>query len=688
MNVQRSLRAIIIGNPNSGKTTLFNYLTGDHQAVGNWSGVTVDKKSGVFHDQSTTIHITDLPGVYSLTRSQEDLHTDTHITSNEIVSSNFDIIINVIDACHLERHLYLTTQILELNKPVIVVLSMLDVAKKRGIQIDETILAQQLGCPVIKLDDKTQDLRSILVNATIKNSGNLVKLNENLNQYLNHIEKIWINNNGDINLAPYVARRVVEGDELLMQNYFQPEENMFDLEIADSRYNKIHQIVLLSQNKNSDRREHVTSIVDRFVLHRILGIPIFFAVMYLMFFFAIHIGGVLQDLFDVATNYIFVEGTAKVLNNLHAQKWLVALCANGIGQGIHTTLTFVPVIALMFLALSWLEASGYMARAAFIMDRAMYFLGLPGKAFVPLIMGFGCNVPAILATRTLQSDYDRKLTMMMTPFMSCSARLAIYSVFVAAFFPTNGHNVVFSLYLLGISMAIVTGILLRKTLLKGKTSSLIIELPAYHLPTWTRLVNDMWRKLRLFILRAGKLIIPVSLVLGGLNSLYIHTSSGETISILAAVGQFITPIFSPMGISQDNWPATVSLLTGMLAKEVVIGSLNSLYMQMNHLPNLELMPNVMQQHFVSQASAYAYLVFILLYIPCVSTMAAIRQESNRTFMWFSMLWSLFVAYFTAIICYQCATFIKHPFMNMVGLAVFFILIRFSYNYFKRQSVIL
>jgi ferrous iron transport protein B len=337
-----------------------------------------------------------------------------------------------------------------------------------------------------------------------------------------------------------------------------------------------------------------------------------------------------------------VQGAAFWLQQIHAPNWLIALCAYGIGKGINTTLTFIPVMALMYFFLALLESSGYMARAAFVVDRIMRFLGLPGKAFVPMIVGFGCNVPAIMAARTLDSQADRNLTILMSPFMSCSARLAIYAVFVAAFFPRGGQNIVFSLYLIGILMAVLTGFILRKTLLLGKTSPLILELPAYHRPSLSRLLNETSLRLRYFITRAGKFIIPVCVILGGFNELTIH---GE--SILSIFGQFITPIFAPMGLHQDNWPATVGLLTGTLAKEVVIGSLNSLYKPIGQMYN----------HFDGKIGAYAYLLFILLYIPCVSTMAAIRQEAGRRLMWFSIVWSLLLAYTISVLFYQIASLI-------------------------------
>ena len=675
-DTRRFLHTVLIGNPNCGKTTLYNSLTGEHEAVGNWSGVTVDLHSGFLSSTEKSIRVTDLPGVYSLNCSVDDSSAEVCITYCAMMKNNYDVIINVVDACHLERHLYLTTQLLELNRPLVLVLSMTDVARKRGITINQQELSAQLGCPVFELDDNNKQLVDYLVNQKHSVAPNLINFSVEIEQQL-HILENKLHPHYDVDKASYVARRILEGDSLLHEEYISKEcdFNLYDLEMADARYSQIHQIVLLAQKKSNDLRENITAIVDRFVLNRFLGIPIFLAVMYLMFFFSIYLGGMIQEFFDLSTSKIFVQGCANVLTGIHAPHWLIVLCSQGIGQGIHITLTFIPVIGLMFLCLSWLEASGYMARAAFVMDRVMRLLGLPGKAFVPLIIGFGCNVPAILATRTLNSKYDRILTIMMLPFMSCSARLAIYAVFVAAFFPKNGYNVVFSLYLLGVFMAILTGMLLRKTLLKGQSSSLIIELPAYHIPTLRRLHQDLMRKLSAFLWRASKLIIPVCIILNGLNFWFID--SANSISILAVIGKYLTPIFSPIGISADNWPATVSLLTGMLAKEVVIGSLNELYMQLNHINNLDLIPSIMQQHFVSQASAYAYLVFILLYVPCVSTMAAIRQESNITFMWISTIWSLLVAYAAAVICYQCAMLFGNMQLitYLIGVCLLFVLYR-------------
>lgn len=727
---------LLVGNPNVGKTTVFNALTGDTQRVGNWPGVTVEKKIGSFIEKNHHVCVTDLPGIYSLSTPIEEASQDMQITANTVAYDETSLIVNVIDACHLERHLYLTSQLLELGKPIIVALTMMDIAQQRGITIDTNALSLQLGCPVLALNNRERGVlelkqaitKPVKMTKCFLYQSFLSLLPQNITTILN---------NQTSSFERYIVCRKLEGDTLLRKDKNNTTAPDIDIVLADARYKAIHSIVQKTQKKRSDASEHLTAKLDRIVLHRFWAIPIFLGMMYLMFVLAINVGGAFQDFFDISSDAIFIKGTAWLLQQWHAPNWLIALCANGIGQGINTTITFTPVIASMFFFLSILETSGYMARAAFVVDKAMRALGLPGKAFVPMIVGFGCNVPAILAARTLDSKRDRLLTILMSPFMSCSARLAIYAVFVAAFFPTGGQNIVFSLYLIGILMAVFTGFLLRKTVLKGKTSPLILELPAYHRPTLHRLLRETSLRLRHFITRAGKLIIPVCVLLGGLNALVIHSSAtyaGE--SILEIVGQWLTPIFAPMGLRPENWPATVGLLTGMLAKEVVIGTLNGLYANITHVTQtslnfdfLALMKSAFQSipdniaelgkalvnpmdisstsdettqsmygmlfhYFGGKAAAYAYLLFILLYVPCVSTMAAIRQEANQTFMWFSIIWSLMIAYGISVLFYQTATFAIHPqqsliwlgiLLSCIGLAV--ILIRRTSNQFGERYAV-
>jgi ferrous iron transport protein B len=734
---------LLVGNPNCGKTTLFNALTGEHQRVGNWPGVTVEQKMGHFSVGEQLITVTDLPGIYSLVANAEGVSQDEQIAAQSIVTIKADCIINVIDASHLERHLYLTSQILELGKPVIVVLNMMDIAQQRGISIDVGKLARQLGCPVIPIQAHKGIGLSKLHHSLINCSGALspwnLTLADPLQRALVSIEEQLINAGYEQSIAYYYSRRLAEGDCLLTDPLNQVDLTPFnemelDILLADARYQKIHEMVLSVQKKHSDASEHFTAKVDRIVLHRFFAIPIFFAMMYLMFLFAINVGGAFQDFFDITTDTIFVQGSTWLLQQMHAPTWLIALLANGVGKGINTTLTFIPVIASMFFFLSLLETSGYMARAAFVVDKAMRAMGLPGKSFVPMIVGFGCNVPAIMAARTLDSERDRLLTVMMSPFMSCSARLAIYAVFVAAFFPTGGQNIVFSLYLVGILMAVFTGYLLRKTSLKGHASPLILELPAYHKPAFRRLFKETSMRLRFFVLRAGKLIIPICVLLGGLNAITVGggINSGEASaqSLLSIIGQWITPLFAPMGIHQDNWPATVGLLTGMLAKEVVVGTLNSLYVQAAHLSDVAVafdfwaniqsalwsIPHnlaqlgsalwnplsasaadnqvsqsvygIMAQRFDGQIGAYAYLLFVLLYIPCVSTMAVIRQESSKYLMWTSIIWSFVVAYVAAVVFYQAATFLAHPEQSMlwmVSMVISAILIIIIFRYSDQRG---
>lgn len=742
---------VLAGNPNCGKTTLFNALTGENQRVGNWPGVTVEQKTGHFQYDQQQFSLIDLPGIYALNCSGYAGSVDARIASNVLGESAYDLILNVVDACTLERHLYLTSQLLELGKPMVVVLTMMDIAAQRGIQIDTTALSRHLHCPVVPVQALKMTgfdvLYQTLKNTPEPSSPLPLQFPEPLEKAIRHLTSLFAPLfDHDKALIYYAALRYVEGDSSLVARHYPAilqtlpqlpiDSDMF---AADARYQTIHNIVVHVQKKRSDASEHMTARIDRIVLHRFLALPIFLLMMYVMFVFAINIGGAFQDFFDISTDAVFVQGTAWVLHQLHAPLWLTALLANGVGKGINTTLTFIPVIAGMFFFLSMLETSGYMARAAFVVDKIMRRLGLPGKAFVPMIVGFGCNVPAIMAARTLDSERDRLLTVLMSPFMSCSARLAIYTVFVAAFFRTGGQNIVFLLYLIGILMAVGTGYILRRSTLQDKAASLILELPAYHRPSLKRLWHETSRRLRLFILRAGRMIVPVCVVLGALNAITIggglNTLDANPHSLLSLMSIWITPVFSPMGIHADNWPATVGLVTGMLAKEVVVGTLNSLYSVQTNIgvtgsfdllnllsqafwsvphniaslknafldPLLASAPNsvvsqsvygIMASRFDGKIGAFSYMLFILLYIPCVSTMAVIRQEANRRLMIFSVFWSFVVAYAASVGFYQLATFLRHPGQSMLWIfsigCILSILIWFLTNYnigYRGQHVI-
>jgi len=720
----RQLTVALVGNPNCGKSTLFNALTGSHQQVGNWPGVTVERKSGYFLAKDCRVEVVDLPGTYSLTTVNSEQAIDTQIACEYLLFNRPDVVINVVDATQLERNLYLTLQLLEMRIPMILAVNMVDIAEKQNIHLDIKQLETALGCPVILQHPRKKQGLITLKQAIVSDQSTVSSLNfyPPIVQTAIHEISTQIKLKKTGVCIENIAGRLLENDSLTQQlidnkyakliteqqqKIVQELGEDLDIIFADMRYSFIHRLLHKAQQKTDKAFYRVTAWLDKLVLNRWLGIPIFLLMMYAMFFFAINVGGAFQDFFDIGSNTLFVEGAGYWLASLHLPTWLVAILAGGAGKGINTTVTFIPVIGAMFLFLAFLEASGYMARAAFVMDRLMRALGLPGKSFVPMIIGFGCNVPAIMAARTLDNKRDRILTVLMAPFMSCGARMAIYAVFTAAFFPTNGHNIVFALYLLGILMAVLTGLVLRKTLLKGEVAPLVLELPPYHVPSLQKIMRQTWQRLKSFIIKAGKLIIPFCIVLGALNTLNTDGSlsmmEGNPHSLLAMIGQWLTPLFTPMGIQAENWPATVGLLTGILAKEVVIGSLNTLYTQVGHLaalnpqtfdfwqglreavlsvpqnlvelrqalqnpllasiPEHSLQQSVygeMYQRFGGPVAAFAYLLFVLLYLPCVSTVAVIARELSRGWAIFSTVWSTLLAYGAAVLFYQSATFSQHP----------------------------
>lgn len=730
-----TLSIALVGNPNCGKTTLFNALTGSRQRVGNWPGVTVERKSGSFTEGSEAVEVIDLPGVYSLTLASETAAVDECIACEFVLHHQAKIFVNIVDASNLERHLYLTTQLLEMGAPVIVALNMMDVARAREIYIDTRKLSRLLGCPVVELEANhgagIKELKQVISRFTTKQTTCQLSYPQPITQSIDDLVARNKRSVSGTGLERSIAIRLLE-DDVYARKLVSPEiltqveqhkadiqhalQEDADILIAESRYHYIQQLMQQCVTRFAEMKPTWTSRIDSIILNRILGIPIFLGVMYLLFFFAINIGGAFQDFFDISSQTIFVNGFAYLLTHLGTPTWLTALLANGIGKGISTTLTFIPVIGAMFLFLALLEDSGYMARAAFVIDRCMRALGLSGKAFVPMIVGFGCNVPAVMSARTLENKRDRILTIMMSPFMSCGARLAIYAVFTAAFFPRGGQNVVFALYIIGIAMAVLTGFILRKTLLKGDPAPLVMELPSYHVPRLRALLLHAWQRLRSFVFRAGKLIVPICVLIGALNSLNIdgtmNAGDGDTSSLLSMIGQWVTPIFSPMGVHADNWPATVGLVTGILAKEVVVGTLNTLYTQMGHFaaaggvdtfhfwagmqealrsipenfaqlatafsnpiaakaPTSSLTQDVyglMYQKFDGQIGAFAYLLFILLYFPCVSTTAVMLRELHRGWSVFSICWMTGVAYTVAVIFYQAATWLRHPLSSSLWIA--------------------
>ncbi len=586
----------IAGNPNCGKTALFNALTGSNQIVGNWPGVTVEKKEGSFKLDNHTIRVVDLPGIYALFANSED----ERAALDYLLKGEADLVVNILDAANLERNLFLTSQLMEKGVPMVLAVNMMDIAAQHGVHIDLKKLEEILGVTAVGLtavspkscEGFVNDLHKLLHSSNelplpkaVKHSEELEKLIADISGTLEPVAK-------ELGATPrwtavqYLEHsgRVLEVAERLNVSipHDKIEEDLgeeVEFALADSRYSYARNIVMQVVRDNTNKSTR-TDKLDKFFLNRILGIPLFLIAMYLVFWFAVKVGSAFIDFFDILFGGIFVDGVTELLTKIGAPGVVVALLANGIGTGIQTVSTFIPVIFFMFLCLSFLEDSGYMSRAAFVADRFMRFLGLPGKAFVPMIVGFGCSVPALMGTRTLENKRERFLTLFLVPFMSCGARLPVYALFGAAFFGESAGMLVFGIYLTGIVIALVYGLLLRHTVFMGKESTFIMELPPYHLPKVRNLFRHAWLRLKEFVFRAGKVVLIMVTVLGFMGSVGTDGSFGNDNnekSVLSAVGSVITPVFEPFGVERDNWPASVALFTGLFAKEAIVGTLNSLY---------------------------------------------------------------------------------------------------------------
>ncbi|HIP82518.1 MAG TPA: ferrous iron transport protein B [Desulfocapsa sulfexigens] len=757
----------IVGNPNCGKTTLFNALTGAKQMVGNWPGVTVDKKYGSYsYSDKHVIEVVDTPGIYSLIAAS----VDEKIARGYVLSRDADLIVNIVDASNIERNLYLTNQLLEMRVPFIIALNMLDVAKERQLEIDITALSEKFDCPVVPLvltaNKGLEKLKEEISKAALRPaiSKTIVtyppEVEDAVTALIPFVSKVASNQRWNMR---WMALRLLEEDDqvvavvgrsasrkaaMFQQSIEDALDDDIDIVIASANYAFIEELTRDTVRRVGEVKASTSDKIDKVVLNRFLGVPIFFLTMYLMFMFTINLGGAFIDFFDQFFGTIFVDGYGELLTSLKGSPlwlktvfadsagnvffpigtalhyltlfgvpvWLITILADGLGGGIQTMATFIPPIGFMFLFLSILEDSGYMARAAFVMDRAMRVLGLPGKSFVPMLVGFGCNVPAIMAARTLENERDRILTVMMNPFMSCGARLPVYALFAAAFFPTGGQNLIFLLYLIGIAFAVFTGLTLKYTLLKGESTAFIMELPPYHVPTVTSVLLRTYDRLKTFLFRAGRVLIPVIMVLAFFNSLGVDGTFGNEDSeksALASISKVITPVFTPLGVSDENWPATVGLFTGIFAKEAVVGTLNSLYSSMGdtipdgaeedggfweaiaasfltipanlsdlagtvldplgisvgELGNQELVAEEMDVSvgtlgsmvtlFGSKIAAFSYLLFVLLYFPCGAAMAAVYRETNLQWTLFAGFWTTFLAYLASVVFYQIATFKEH-----------------------------
>lgn len=720
------MKVALIGNPNSGKTTLFNLLTGAKQRVGNWPGVTVERKSGILTIENQQYEIIDLPGTYSIETDPQRVSQDELIAREFVLTNQDSVIVNIIDVTNLQRSLYLTMQLIDLQVPMLVVLNMTDALKAMGESINIEKLSDLLGCPVVAISSKRKtgiDLLHSLIKKMVNTRQVAKPTIDTLGDEQHSIINRFISQLPDKSIvhqfnrwqlidalldSPHYALNDYENEKLENCRHSLSAwcDNQIDVALASARYDTIDWLCKSVIDKPRELSISFTEKLDKWVLGRLSGIPFFLFAMYAMFFVAINFGSVFIDFFEGVFTTIFVGGVSYLLHSINAPLWLNVLLADGIGTGITTVSTFVPVIAAMFFVLSFLEDSGYLARAAMIVDRAMRAIGLPGKAFVPMLVGFGCGVPAIMGTRTLESTRDRIMSICMIPFMSCGARLPVYTLFAVIFFPHYASTVVFILYLLGIAVAIITGFILKITLLKGELTPFIMEMPVYRIPTLSSMLKLTWQRLKGFMVRAGKAIVIMVTVLSVLNSwgtdnAFGHQNSDN--SVLSLIGKKVTPVFEPMGIDKQNWPATVGIFTGVFAKEAVIATLNSLYSMdsedsdvdqydfvggiksavatipenLSHLSNALVDPlglttvgqdldsiennldvnlqtvSKIKLSFVSATSAMAYLIFILLYTPCAAALGAVYREAGSKWMLFVASWTFIIGWLIATMFYQC-----------------------------------
>lgn len=713
------LNFALTGNPNCGKTTIFNDLTGTHQKVGNWPGVTVEKKEGAVKYGNAEFIVTDLPGIYSLTPySIEEI-----ISRNYILKEKPDVVINILDASNLTRSLYLTSQLLELGCPLVIALNMADVAEKQGLKIEAEKLSALIGAPVVfTVASKGKGLASMIEAALKVAETKAVPATDRQTKFDNDIEAAIADIIATINakMLPETAeqnrrwtaikllendsavveimrQRGVEGKDVLeiaekqRQRITSITDDEPQIIMADQRYGFINGIIREVQSESKIDRVDMSRKIDKVLTNRLLGFPIFIILIWIMFEVTFTLGGYPMEWIEMG-----IGALGNWAGSVLPEGWLNSLVVDGIIGGVGGVVVFLPNILILFFFISLFEDTGYLARTAFLMDRIMHTMGLHGKSFIPMLMGFGCSVPAIMGTRTMDNQKNRILTIIITPFMSCSARLPVYIILAGAFFPKHAGTVIFSMYLLGIIVAIISGRVFSKTFFKGEDAPFVMELPPYRMPTLKGVLLHMWERGKIFLKRMGTVILAASIIIWFLSAFpgstprtegfnqqiaavetqmeSVSEDDAETLlaleeqlgeiemaqaadqaenSYLSKIGHVVAPLVKPLGL---DWRGGVALLSGFAAKEIVVATYGVL-LSTDAEDNEEGMGDALKRTGMTAPAALGLMVFTLLYVPCAATVAAIRREASSKWMWFQIIYSTVLAWILAFLVYQIGTVI-------------------------------
>ena len=622
----KPITVCFVGNPNCGKTTLFNAFTGSKLKVANWPGVTVERVEGETVYKGRRIHVVDTPGIYSLTSyTIEEL-----VTRRCIEEDGVDVIINVVDASSLERNLYLTLQLLELKKPVILALNMMDIVEERGMEIDLHRLPEMLGhIPAVPVSARKRTGLDVLMHAVVHHyeeepQGIVVRYDREMEDKIQRTESLLRETYPELTNLRWHAIKMLEKDKEVMSDHPVDLSGIvsksYEKEIINEKYDYVEEVIRECLF-HKEEKSAMTDKADKLLTHPVLGIPVFFGIMALVFFLTFTVGDFLKGYFEQGLE-LFSGGALEFLQSAGVSPWLVSLIVDGIIAGVGGILTFLPNIFILFLALAFLEDSGYMARVAYVMNETMSMVGLSGKAFLPMLLGFGCTVPAVMATRALESHKDRLRTILVTPFMSCSARLPIYVLFAELFFPDSALLVAYSLYLIGVLMAILVSLVVHKTWKGTSENALLIELPEYKMPNLRTVAIYVWDKVKDYLTKAGTTIFLASIVLWFvLNSGPSGFVTEVSESFAAKFGHLLVPVLKPAGLG--SWQIAVALISGISAKEVVVSSFSVLYgiSNINSAAGMAELTGVLSASGFGPANAYALMIFCLLYTPCIATIA-------------------------------------------------------------------